>query len=966
MTSARVLCAFAIAGLCGPDLAVNSRTPAAFNDATSAEISAALASLEQPQDAPASSTCALVPIPAPDPKTNMFTSRQEEDLGDAIAEQMQRNYLVIDDDDVTAYLRHVGGRLLAQAPTSDFGVQFYLFDLPIANALTLPGGRIYVSRKLIAMTRSEDELAAVLGHELGHALTHQTAQEMTRQFREVMGVTTAGTREEIFHTYEALTDKSVTKRKAFRKSEGNEQTDQLVADQLGLQMLAKAGYTPQAFPDFFDRLANTKGNTGGWLSDFFGATRPDSRRLREMQKQVAVMPVSCKARSAPATSPEYQKWQAAVVSYIGLGHKEELHELFSKTKLNPPLQSDIWSLRISPDGKYLLAQDEATIYVMTREPLAAKFTIFAPDSFSATFTPDSQSIVFYTPTLRIESWSIADELRTSVVEMQVANECLQSALSADGKYLACFTSDWALIISEVATGEVRFQKKNFSQPDVLQYYATLLQRFLDPEGAEFIHMRFSPDGRYFVAHGSQDATIALELDGFKTFSLPSATRELMWGNFTFVGADKIAGADLVNPKNSGIVKFPSGESVRRVAFGNTHLEATADSRHIILRPVKEHVLGVMDAQTGIIGLGFDKRALDVFGDVYVHERSDGDLTIRGFKDAKEIARIKLPMGQLGYLRSANVSPDLRWLAISEQSRGGLWDLAKGERVFYTRGFTGATVSPQGVVQADFAKFQDTKRQIARMDPAARRIDPGTEIGDQQLWQFGNVLLRSTHNAKNDWKHSNIRLEASDVSSNKTLWSREFPKEAPRYLSSRSEGNLVLEWPANSDGAKLEIKNDPVLSAAGARLQGGSEDYFIEVIEPVTGKLLSALVIRTGKRAFRLLSAESSGDWFVAADSRNRLLVYSLSSGEQAGILFGRKPVISGSASLLAAENERGQLLIYDLQAMSRRQEYFFTSRIAYTYFAPDNRRIFVLTGDQTAYFLAVPKPPEKSKDVAAN
>jgi hypothetical protein len=109
-------------------------------------------------------------------------------------------------------------------------------------------------------------------------------------------------------------------------------------------------------------------------------------------------------------------------------------------------------------------------------------------------------------------------------------------------------------------------------------------------------------------------------------------------------------------------------------------------------------------KTGIIGLGSDNRALDAFGDVYVHERTDGDLAIRGFKDAKEIARIKLPTGQLGYLRAANVSPDLRWLAISEQSRGGLWDLAKGERVFYTRGFTGATVSPQGVVQADFRKI----------------------------------------------------------------------------------------------------------------------------------------------------------------------------------------------------------------------------------------------------------------------
>ena len=102
------------------------------------------------------------------------------------------------------------------------------------------------------------------------------------------------------------------------------------------------------------------------------------------------------------------------------------------------------------------------------------------------------------------------------------------------------------------------------------------------------------------------------------------------------------------------------------------------------------------------------------------------------------------------------------------------------------------------------------------------------------------------------------------------------------------------------------------------------------------------------------AAESSGDWLVVSDSRNRLLVYSLNAGEQTGILFGRRPVISGQMSLLASENERGQLTIYDLNTLRRREQYVFTSPIAYSYFAADNRRLFVLTGDQTAYFIKLP------------
>jgi hypothetical protein len=56
---------------------------------------------------------------------------------------------------------------------------------------------------------------------------------------------------------------------------------------------------------------------------------------------------------------------------------------------------------------------------------------------------------------------------------------------------------------------------------------------------------------------------------------------------------------------------------------------------------------------------------------------------------------------------------------------------------------------------------------------------------------------------------------------------------------------------------------------------------------------------------------------------------------------------------LAAENERGQLSLYDLKSLTRKEQYFFTSPLAYTYFAPDNRRMFLLTEDQTAYFLAI-------------
>ncbi|HEX2710713.1 MAG TPA: M48 family metalloprotease [Candidatus Acidoferrales bacterium] len=94
---------------------------------------------------------------------DIFTPQQEMDLGDAITEHFQRRSRAIEDEEVTGYLQHLGERLLKHVPPTDLRFQFSLFDLPVANAFTFPGGRIYVSRKLVAFARSEDELAGVLG-----------------------------------------------------------------------------------------------------------------------------------------------------------------------------------------------------------------------------------------------------------------------------------------------------------------------------------------------------------------------------------------------------------------------------------------------------------------------------------------------------------------------------------------------------------------------------------------------------------------------------------------------------------------------------------------------------------------------------------------------------------------------------------------------------------------------------------
>src|SRR5262249_2127792 len=319
------------------------------------------------------------PAPQASREPNIFTEEQEVDLGDAIAEQLQRNFRVIDDEEITGHLRRIGGRIVKHLPPTKLRFQFFLVDLGDANAFVLPGGRIYVSRKLVAFTQNEDELAAVISHEIGHLVARQQSIAITRQFREALGVTQVTDPRDIFEKYNRLLENAARNPGAFHRSDNHEGKDQIEADQIGLFALVASGYDSQAHARLFDRFAETKGKTGNFFSDLFGVTRPEARRLREMIKSVEALPPGCVETPAATQTAEYSRWQPAAVTSPGLARKDSLPAVVQKTPLNPPLRGEITHLRFSPDGKYILAQDDSGINVLTREPFKSVFRIDAPE-----------------------------------------------------------------------------------------------------------------------------------------------------------------------------------------------------------------------------------------------------------------------------------------------------------------------------------------------------------------------------------------------------------------------------------------------------------------------------------------------------------------------------------------------------------------------------------------------------------
>jgi len=310
-----------------------------------------------------SSPCALTPLTPSKSGANMFTPEQEVELGGFLADQEATSIRPIEDKELTAQLGRIGDQLVRHLPPSGLNFRFFLSDSPQANAFSIVGGRVYVTRKLIAVVKSEDELAGVMGHELGHIVTHQQAKFYTRIFREKLGITEVGDRKDLYQKLNRMYDE-------WAKHGGisvDPEKDQQEADRIGLEATVRAGYSPQALAEFWDRFTENKGKTGSWFSELIQSTRPDTKRYREMTKELAVLPAACRDIQPANSSEKFRQWQAAVVNFKGMRSSNELHNVVWQKRLDPPLQDAIHTLKFSPDGKYVLAQDGGNIYILSHE-----------------------------------------------------------------------------------------------------------------------------------------------------------------------------------------------------------------------------------------------------------------------------------------------------------------------------------------------------------------------------------------------------------------------------------------------------------------------------------------------------------------------------------------------------------------------------------------------------------------------
>lgn len=179
------------------------------------------------------------------PALSMSTS-QEVAKGRDESEQVDRQSVLVNDPFLTDWVQRIGQRLSEHRKRADIQYKFIIIDTPQINAFALPGGFVHVNTGLLNFVSADDELAGILGHEMGHVEMHHVTKQTNQS--TIMGILLGIL--SIVSPVVGLLGGLGGELAMDRYS----RADELQADHYGLSMMTAAGYDPRATIDMMTKL----------------------------------------------------------------------------------------------------------------------------------------------------------------------------------------------------------------------------------------------------------------------------------------------------------------------------------------------------------------------------------------------------------------------------------------------------------------------------------------------------------------------------------------------------------------------------------------------------------------------------------------------------------------------------------------------------------------------------------------
>ncbi len=209
-------------------------------------------------------SCAVNPVTGKQ-ELMLLSERDEINLGRETDVEIVKQYGIYEDPKLTAYVKEMAQRIGRISHRPQLAYDCKILDVSVVNAFAVPGGYVYFTRGILAALNSEAELAAVMGHEVGHITARHSAQQYSKAQLAQVGLGVGS----------ILVDSPIVTSLAqlgvgmlfLRFSRDNERE----ADDLGVEYASKAGYDASAMANFFESLerlnpGSDRSGLPGWFS----------------------------------------------------------------------------------------------------------------------------------------------------------------------------------------------------------------------------------------------------------------------------------------------------------------------------------------------------------------------------------------------------------------------------------------------------------------------------------------------------------------------------------------------------------------------------------------------------------------------------------------------------------------------------------------------------------------------------
>src|SRR5688572_16230362 len=218
----------------------------------------------------------------------LVSVEQEIEIGQQANQQVRKEVPEFRDQQVIAYIRGIGQRLVRQASGPKYPYSFSVADYREINAFALPGGPVWINRGVLHTATNESQVAGVIAHEIAHIGQRHAADQLTKGMMANLGLGLLGA------VLGNGGGASAAQMAAGFLANGVflkfSRDDEREADQVGLQMMRRAGWDPRGMVELFEILQRESRSNPGSVAVFFSSHPSPQDRISRLQADVARSP----------------------------------------------------------------------------------------------------------------------------------------------------------------------------------------------------------------------------------------------------------------------------------------------------------------------------------------------------------------------------------------------------------------------------------------------------------------------------------------------------------------------------------------------------------------------------------------------------------------------------------------------------------------------------------------------------